>query len=90
MWFFQVKLVVTSVKIYSNFFPGNNNPFLSILCLCESRFLKKNINFSSVKSLYLFQSGQTNGIDIWALAPDIDFTDEAVVHCDVPVAKMLF
>ena len=43
-----------------------------------------------MKSLYLFQSGQTNGIDIWALAPDIDFTDKAVVHCDVPVVKMLF
>ena len=41
----------------------------------------------------IFQSGQNNGVEIWAfpdkVTPDIDFTDEAVAQCDVPVVKML-
>ena len=60
---------------------------------------EKNINFPSLKSIYLFQSGRNSGVKIWAFdatwgisnetTPDIDFTDEAVVQCDVPDVKIL-
>ena len=48
-----------------------------------------NINFSDLKSLYLCKSGRNNGEEIWTFpdkyTPDIDFTDEAAVQCDIPL-----
>ena len=38
---------------------------LSILLLCGSRFLMKSINFSGLKSLYLFQSRRSKSFKIW-------------------------
>ena len=53
-----------------------------------------------MQSLCYFQSGQNNYVKKWAFdatetfperfTPDIDFTDESVVQCDVPVVKILF
>ena len=48
----------------------------------------------------IFQSGQNNGLKLWAfdgysgtfpynVTPDIDFTDELVVQCDVPDVKVV-
>ena len=47
------------------------------------------------ESFTIFQSGWNNGVKLWAfdeypeaspnkVTPDIDFTDEVVVQCDVP------
>ena len=52
------------------------------------------------ESFTIFQSGRNNGVKIWAfvllsgafpdkVTPDIDFTGETVVQCDVPVVKIL-
>ena len=49
----------------------------------------------------IFQSGWNNGVKLWAfdecsgafqdkVPPDIDFTDEVVVQCDVSDVKILF
>ena len=40
------------LQLQTNIFPGNNNPFLLSILLCGSRFLKKIINFSGLKSCY--------------------------------------
>ena len=53
------------------------------------------------ESFTSFQSGWNNGVKLWAfdeyhgtfpdkVTPDIDFTDEVVVQCDLADAKMLF
>ena len=53
------------------------------------------------ESFTVFQSGWNNGVKLWAfdeypgafpdkVTPDIDFTDEVVVQCDVPDVKILF
>ena len=53
------------------------------------------------ESFTIFQSGWNNGVKLWAfdeypgafpdkVTPDIDFTDEVVVQCDVPDVKILF
>ena len=65
----------------------------------DKDFWKRRINFSGFKSLYLFQKGQNNGAKISAFdairvfpdkfIPEIDFTEKAVVPCDVPVVKIL-
>ena len=52
------------------------------------------------ESFTIFQSGRNNSVEIWAfdatsgafpgkVSPDFDFTDKAVVQCDVPVVKIL-
>ena len=53
-------------------------------------------------SFTIFQNGQNNGAKIWAfdatscisryikLSPDMNFTDEIIVQCFVPVVKILF
>ena len=49
----------------------------------------------------IFQSGWNSGVKLWAfdecsgafqdnVPPDIDFTDEVVVQCDVSDVKILF
>ena len=88
--------------------------------MCESRFLKKSISLSGLKSHFnrlanrqklilplekyfktLNYGGWNNGIKLWTfdeyagafpdkVTPDIDFTDEVVVQCDVPDVKILF
>ena len=53
------------------------------------------------ESLTIFQSGWNNGVKLWAfdeflgafpdkVTPDIYFTDEVVVQCNVPDVKILF
>ena len=53
------------------------------------------------KSFTVFQSGWNSGVKLWTfdeysvvfpdkVTPDIYFTDEAVVQCDVPEIKILF
>ena len=53
------------------------------------------------ESFAIFQSVSNNGVKLWALdeysgafsdkvTPDIYFTDEVVIHCDVPDVKILF
>ena len=52
------------------------------------------------ESFTIFQSGWDNGVKLWAfdeypevvpdkVTPDVDFTVEVVVQCDVPDAKIL-
>ena len=52
------------------------------------------------ESFTIFQSGWNNGVKLWAfdgysgafpykVTPDIDFTDEVVVQCDVPDVKVV-
>ena len=56
---------------------------------------------TGTESFAIFQSGWNNGVKLWAfdeypgafpdkVTPDIDFTDEVVVQCDVPDVKILF
>ena len=56
---------------------------------------------SGTELFTIFQSGWNNGVKLWAfdeypgafpdkVTPDIDFTDEVVVQCDVPDVKILF
>ena len=53
------------------------------------------------ESFTIFQSGWNNGVKLWAfdkysgafpdkVTPDIYFTDEVLVHCDVLDIKILF
>ena len=53
-----------------------------------------------LESFTIFQNGQNNGVKIWVfdakghsqiykVTPDIDFTDEVIVQCYVPVVKIL-
>ena len=55
---------------------------------------------SGTELFTIFQSGQNNGVKLWAfdgysgafpykVTPDIDFTDEVVVQCDVPDVKVV-
>ena len=69
----------------SNIFLVNNN-LLSIkfeICLPFSKWVKYEILVSKYGHLILPEAFQDQ------VNPDIDFTDEAVVHCDVPVVKRL-
>ena len=55
---------------------------------------------SGTELFIIFQSGRNNSVKLWAfdgysgtfpykVTTDIDFTDEAVVQCDVPDVKAL-
>ena len=72
-------------------FLGNKNPF-------SIKYTVVRIKISCLKSLYLFQSGQNNAVKIWAfhlpgafpdIYYDIDYTDETVAQCDIPVILIL-
>ena len=53
---------------------------------------KKPINFHGLKTLYLPKYGHLMlpGEFLHKITPVTDFTDEAVVQCDIPVVKILF
>ena len=71
---------------------------LVVVLLCGSRFLKKK-QFSWFEISTFFKVGEIMvwkygdlllpGIFPGRTTPAIDFTDEAVVQCDIPVAKIL-
>ena len=55
---------------------------------------------SGTELLTIFQSGKNNGLKLWSfdeysgafpykVTPDIGFTDEVVVQCDVPNVKVV-
>ena len=55
---------------------------------------------SGIELFTTFQSVQNNGVKVWAfdgysgaflykVTPDIEFTDEVVVHCYVPDVKVV-
>ena len=46
----------------------NDNPFSIKPTVVGVNISEKNMNFCCLKFLYLFQSGQNNGVEIWAFA----------------------
>ena len=106
---FSIKLTVVRVKISEK----KSISFFGLRSCCNRLGNRKKLIFplekyfktlkdmiSGTELFPIFQSGQNNGVKLWAfdeysgafpykVTPDIDFTDEAIVHCDVPDVKVV-
>ena len=71
----------------------NNNPFsIKPIVVKVKISQKKNISFFGLISHYNRLANRKNGYSgafPYKVTPDIDFTDEVVVQCDVPDVKVV-